>query len=162
MVVVGRGELVLDDDGAVAAEVVGKEVERERADRRLPASQLEVQAQRVSEECDVLGEPGGEVQRFVRPKLPQVDPPEDAELLHTTCLSMVLTIYSGGTHSGTHTAFPSGQQDKSTQNSMSWQSSLVVQLVVAGQPWKVLRLPQMVSDSTVTKQPHSGSPGQLA
>jgi hypothetical protein len=70
-------------------------------------------------------------------------------------------ISSGGTQSGTQVSFPAGQQDKSTQNSKSWQSSLVVQEVVVGQPWKVLRLPQIVSASTVTKQPHSGVPRYL-
>ena len=82
VVVVGRPQLVLDDHRPVAPEVVDEQVQGERPDGRLLEPQFEVQAQRLAEDRDVLGQPGGEVLHgLVRPEESQVNPLEDAELL---------------------------------------------------------------------------------
>ena len=69
MVVVGRRELVLDDQHAVVREVAPEEVERERSDRVLGNRQLEIDAEHVGEDVGVLEQPGREIVSLMHPHL---------------------------------------------------------------------------------------------
>lgn len=87
MIVVGRFELVLDDDGPVAAKIMGEEIEREGTDRSLARLEFEVEAEGAAQVGEVVGKPGCETAGFVRPDVAESDVFERAEVLsrHRRC-----------------------------------------------------------------------------
>ena len=77
---IGRRQLVLDDDGVTCLQVGAEEIECETTHAVFGGRELKIHAQHVGEDIAVEQQPLGEVMSFVGPHLPHRDGGDAAQL----------------------------------------------------------------------------------